>query len=102
MDPRSYNEKRDFRRIEMVDCPISFRNLATGDTGTGTVRNLSGGGLLVACGSALPMGAHFRVTVKPERSLVPPLDAEAEVVRVIQVANGYEIGFTITSFAPVP
>ena len=100
MGPRTYDEKRDFRRMEMVDCPVTFRNLATGESGTGSVRNLSGSGLLITSVQALPVGARFQINVTPARSLVPPLDAQAEVVRVTAGTNGYDIALTITSFGP--
>ncbi len=96
--PRDYLEKRDFRRMDMVECPVALRNLATGETVTGCVRNLSGSGLLVASPQELPLGGKYHLKVTPERSVVPPLDAEAEVVRVKHNGQGYEIGMVITAF----
>jgi hypothetical protein len=70
----------------------------TGETGNCTVRNLSGGGLLIICGQPLPVGARLQVNVTPARSLVSPLDAEAEVVRVTATDAGFEIGLAVKSF----
>jgi hypothetical protein len=93
-------EKRDFRRMDMVECPVALRDLASGETLTGCVRNLSGSGLLITSPRELPLGGKFHLKVIPEGSLVPPLDAEGEVVRVKPNGQGYEIGLVITAFGP--
>ena len=99
MAPREYDEKRDFRRM-VLDCPVSYHDPATGEGGTGVLRNLSGSGLLMTCEREIPTGTRLHINVTPERSLVPPLDAEVEVVRVTPAEGGFEIGLSITGFNP--
>lgn len=97
---RDYQEKRGFRRMALEECPATYRIASSGEQGAGVVRDLSGGGMRLHCDRPLAPGTRLLVTVAPERSTIPPLEAEAEVVRISEVPGGYEIGLTVITFSP--
>jgi hypothetical protein len=94
-----YSEKRDFMRME-VECPMSFRIQGEGQVYQGTARDLSASGLSILCQQEVAEGSVLEVNVQPEKSIVPPLQATVEVMRVSSPAPGqFELGVKITAMA---
>lgn len=90
-----FSEKRNFFRMD-VGCPMQFRRQDDPTMLTGTVRDLSASGLGFVCQQELSEGAMIEVIISPEKAIVPPLQAMAEVVRVsAQGGDSYEIGVRI-------
>ena len=91
-----FTEKRDFYRME-VGCPMQFKIQGDPALHTAVVRDLSASGLGFVCQQALAEGSVVEVVVSPEKAIVPPLQAIAEVVRLSPQDDGsYEIGVKIT------
>ena len=90
-----YNEKRDFGRVG-VECEMTFQLEKYGERYRGIARNLSATGMLVTTDKEVAKGVRLDVRVQPEESIVPPLEATVEVLRVDRLATGeYELGLTI-------
>ncbi|MFU8837834.1 MAG: PilZ domain-containing protein [Thiohalomonadaceae bacterium] len=91
-----FSEKRDFFRME-VGCPMQYRQEGSGEAlQQGTVRDLSASGLSFICQQRLSEGDRLEVVISPEKAIVPPLHASAEVVRVSeQETGGVEVGVKI-------
>lgn len=90
-----YAEKRDFLRMG-VDCSVRCTEVASGQVCTGRAHNLSAGGLALTVAHSYPTGTRLEVRIEPERSIVPPLHALVEVVRVDSGADGgYRLGVEI-------
>jgi len=97
---RTFHEKRDFRRMDLGDCPFSFRLVEGGETGQGTVTNLSGSGMLLTMQRELPPGTLMAVKLAPQQALVPPFTAVVEVVRAQPLDGcGYRTAVVIKSRA---
>ncbi len=92
---RAYEEKRDFMRMG-VECRVSMEVVDSGERLVGQASNLSATGLLIACDRALPLGTMVEISLVAERSIVPPLDALAEVVRVVPAGESFHLGVKIT------
>ena len=75
------DDQRDFRRMN-IDCPVNFRRERADGFCVGTVRNLSGRGLLLNSHEALQLGDRLEVDIRPANTLTPSLHAIVEVVRV--------------------
>ena len=98
MNPRDYSEKRDFIRMA-VGATMSFKVRGSGEHVAGVAKDLSASGLSIICDKALSLGDVLEVNVTPEHSVVPPLDALVEVVRVDDLGDGsYELGTSIVEF----
>lgn len=96
-----YSEKRDFMRMA-VECPMTFRIQGESTLYQATARDLSASGLLILCQQEVAEGALLVVSVQPEQSLVPPLQAVCEVMRVSSPAPGqFELGVKINEMLPV-
>ena len=92
---RDYDEKRNFRRIE-VECPGRYRREGESEFVAATVCNLSGGGIALRVERELPVDSLLEVQVVPEQPLMPPLHARVEVVRADGGgAEYYEYGTVI-------
>ncbi|MGA7802656.1 MAG: PilZ domain-containing protein [Gammaproteobacteria bacterium] len=92
---RNYSEKRDFLRMG-VDCPVRCTELESGEACTGRAHNLSARGIALTVARRYPPGTRLEVRIEPERSLVPPLHALVEVVRLESVSDGsYQLGAEI-------
>jgi hypothetical protein len=95
-----YSEKRDFMRMA-VDCPMTFCIRGEGTAYHATARDLSASGLLIVCQQEIPEGSLLEVSVQPEQSLVSPLQAVCEVMRVSSPAPGrFELGVKINEILP--
>lgn len=90
-----YDEKRDFYRMT-IDSPVTFRVEGGDQTHHGVAKDLSAIGMLIVSQQEAPVGATVEVSMRTENSLVPPLRARGEVLRV-KPLNGsdYEIGIRI-------
>ncbi|MDX9768463.1 MAG: PilZ domain-containing protein [Ectothiorhodospiraceae bacterium] len=85
---RDYEEKRGFPRMQL-DCPIEIVEPSGGQMHLGTARNLSADGALFHAPVAFAAGTVLTIQIVPEKTVVPPLRAEVEVVRVDQEPEGY-------------
>jgi hypothetical protein len=98
--PRAYEEKRKFHRMTL-DCPLTF-GLA-GETKSTAARclNLSSSGVLFVTERAVQVGSLLRINITPQKAVVPPLDAVAEVLRIVPDAdpNRYRIAARITELS---
>lgn len=100
MLPRGdYEEKRDFARMGM-ECPASFQIEGDETIKKGMATDLSATGLCLSSDEALGMGVIVKVVVKPDRSIVSPLKARAEVVRCDKASYGYSIGLKVLEIMP--
>lgn len=81
MQPRDYEEKRDFIRM-LLDHPVQCTDVATGARFTGQAKDLSGTGLCLETTRDCVPGALLEVRIEPDKAVVPPLHAVVEVVRV--------------------
>lgn len=95
-----YDEKRDYFRM-CLDCPMTFRVQGESETHEGIAKDLSSSGLLIGCDVEVPTGSLLEVTVQPDKSVVAPLEAIVEVVRVNgSGTSGVELGTEIKEFLP--
>ncbi len=83
-----YEDRRDFYRMQF-NWPIALIDIATGTQHTAMGRNLSAEGVSFYCAQAFAPGARLRVRVAPDKTLVSPLDAEVEVLRVTPENDGF-------------
>lgn len=95
-----YEEKRDFARMG-VECPATFRVEGQESLHGAVATDLSASGLQLRCADALPVGARVVVEMTPEKTIVPPLKAKAEVVRCYEDGQGgYRLGLNILEMLP--
>lgn len=93
-----YEEKRDHRRMG-IDSPMRFTVVDTGEVHDGIARDLSANGMLIECGVPIAVGAMLEINVTPERTVVAPLEAVAEVVRVESAGpDRFNVGVAIRSY----
>ncbi|MFN2309997.1 MAG: PilZ domain-containing protein [Gammaproteobacteria bacterium] len=99
MQPRDYEEKRDFIRM-LLDHPVLCTDVASGEQFTGQARDLSGTGLCLVLARAHVPGDLLEVRIEPGRAVVPPLHALVNVVRVEPDADGtcFRVGARIREF----
>ena len=92
---RDYSEKRDFLRMG-VDCQVRCTELQSGEACTGRAHNLSARGIALSVTRRYPPGTRLEVRIEPEHSIVPPLHALVQVVRMESAADGsYRLGAEI-------
>ena len=90
-----YDEKRDFYRMT-IDSPVTFRVEGNDQPHHGIAKDLSAIGMLLVSEHEAPVGATVELKMATENSLVPPLRARGEVLRVKPLnGNAYEIGIRI-------
>ena len=90
-----YDEKRNFYRMT-VDSPMTFRVDGETQAHAGLAKDLSAIGMLFVSEQEAPVGATVELSMTTKDSLVPPLRACGEVLRVTPVnGSGYEIGVRI-------
>ena len=77
---RNYQEKRNFIRMK-VDTPVSVKN-PQGEHTSGRCLDLSGGGLLIAMSTAIPVGTQLEIAVSSHHGHSPMLRAMTKVCRV--------------------
>lgn len=102
MLPRGdYQEKRDFSRMG-VECRMTYTVVGEIASITAVAKDLSATGLLISTDREVPLGTLLEVCLTPEQSLVPPLEASVEVVRVEAPEVGrYELGVLIKEMKPI-
>lgn len=90
-----YDEKRTFYRMT-VDSPMTFRVNGDEQAHHGLAKDLSAIGILFVSEHDAPVGATVEVSMTTSNSLVPPLRARGEVLRVKPLdGRQYEIGVRI-------
>ncbi len=96
---RDFDEKRDFIRM-LLEVPLHCKDPDSGEILTGRACDLSSKGLSFVLDRAYGAGKTLEVRIRPEKSLVPPLHARVEVVRVEPDADGrsYRIGARILEY----
>lgn len=99
MQPRDYEEKRDFIRM-MLDHPVQCTDVKTGERFTGQAKDLSGTGLCLELTRNCAPGMLLEVRIEPDKAVVPPLHALVEVVRVEPDVSGerFRVGMHIREF----
>jgi len=97
-----FEEKRSSFRM-LLDCPITYQDLAVGQPQLGQCLNLSIDGMLLTVKQVIPVGARLRVRVEPKLAISPPLSALVEVLRVDHQAASaeYTLAARITAIDPV-
>ena len=91
-----YSEKRDFFRMNM-NCGMEYTINGSGVRKSGLMKNLSGDGVLIEIDQQVEPGTEVRLSIKPEKSLTPPLDVTIEVLRCDKNdPEHYEIAGNIT------
>jgi hypothetical protein len=73
-------EKRDFYRM-VVDGEVRYRIDGESQVSSGSVKNLSNSGLMMASDREITPGTKITVAIIPGHAITPPLMAEAKVIR---------------------
>ena len=94
-----YSEKRDFIRMP-VHCPIALRDPAAQLNERARLLDLSATGIRFISPRLLDQGARLEITLSPENSITPPLEAEIAVIRCDEIEDGFETAATIETMAP--
>lgn len=94
LEPRTYNEKRNFIRMR-IDTPVEVT--CNGERFTARCRDLSGSGMLLACDRALPIDAEVTVFIAQEGENHNPFHATGRVVRADAGDDGYIVGLALTA-----
>ncbi|MGB1296932.1 MAG: PilZ domain-containing protein [Psychrobium sp.] len=81
------DDNRSFTRMD-VDCGVRFKMDGSSDLMYGTVHNLSAQGVSFATNEPLPQDAELFIEVNSGGGSVPPLMANALVLRCTEAANG--------------
>jgi hypothetical protein len=90
-----FSEKRDFHRM-VVDGEVRYRIEDESQISSGTVKNLSNSGLLMASDKEILPGTRMTLSIIPGHAITPPLLAEAKVIRCESGENDqYNIACTI-------
>lgn len=98
-NPRDYAEKRGFNRMALNDCPLTYRVQGNEEVHEGVAQNLSSSGIHMVCDRELEPGTLLEVKITPAMTVVAPLEALVEVVRVQAVNGGcFEVGAAIKGF----
>ncbi|MCK5092083.1 MAG: PilZ domain-containing protein [Gammaproteobacteria bacterium] len=91
------SDMRDFRRIS-IDCGVTLKNLDSGSVYSGVATNLSATGVLIECKDQLAVGDQLEINIVPEKTIVPPLHALVEIIRIGQGGEGkvYQVACAIS------
>jgi hypothetical protein len=73
-------EKRDFHRM-VVDGSVRYRIEGESQVSSGTVKNLSNSGMLMASDKEISPGTRMTIAIVPGHAITPPLMAEVKVIR---------------------
>ena len=93
---KDYSEKRDYPRM-CIDCAARYRVDGHDKVVTAIAKELSGGGLLLRVENKLPVGTRLNVEIRPGKSITPPLNAVAEVLRCDEGEKEYLVACSIVS-----
>ncbi len=92
------SDQRDYRRMP-IECEISFRVGGSHEAYSAQARNISSKGMLFRTEHRLQVGDSLVVNVTPAQTIVEPLNARAEVIRIDSLAEGgYEVACKIREF----
>lgn len=95
MIKRDYSEKRDFIRMT-INTPAKIVMEQQGGSTQGVCKDLSGSGMLLTVDDRLPVDSELVVTLMPEGSNEPMLQARCSVARSLKAAdNKYLLGLEI-------
>lgn len=94
-----YSEKRDHIRMP-VHCPVSIRDARGEYDETAELLDLSASGVRFISAQAIDEGVRLQLTVRPQRDITPPLEAEVSVVRCNEIGNGFDIAASIDLVSP--
>ena len=81
------SEQRDFRRMT-IDCDVSWKPEGGDTLFRGRAVNLSATGLAMRCDQPVEAGQRLEIKIKPDYTVVPPLYALVEVLRVQPLEDG--------------
>ena len=92
---RNYEEQRNFRRMTL-DCAMLVTDPADGCEYAVTARDLSADGIsFLARHDGFAAAQGLEVRIEPAATIVPPLRAEIEVIRVSQEGEEYLVAAAI-------
>ncbi|MDX1598204.1 MAG: PilZ domain-containing protein [Marinobacter sp.] len=91
---KDYSEKRDFHRMQ-VNSEIKITD-TSGETFTGTCRDLSAAGMQLYVDRAVAVGEELHTILHPSGDQFPPLETVCEVVRCEPEGDGFLLGTTIS------
>lgn len=95
-----YDEKRDFARMG-IECPVIFRVEGDDSLYHGVASDLSATGLQITCTTEVSLGTQGSVELRPDKAIVPPLNARVEVMRCRELGAGsFELGLKIVEMLP--
>ncbi len=94
-----YDDKRAFARMG-VDCPAIISVNGGSTTHQAVVKDLSATGMQLSSADVLQIGVEVMVEMTPEKTIVPPLKARAEVVRCDEADGSYQLGLKIMEMLP--
>ena len=90
-----YDEKRNFIRM-FVNANVNITDPTTGNIYQGKGKNLSGDGAMFTTDGKFEVNQKLDLTITAENSKMASLNAEFEVIRVIDCGDGqYEIAGTM-------
>ena len=81
------SDMRDFRRMS-IDCGVTLKNMDSGSVYNGVATNLSATGVMIECEHQLTVGDQLEINITPEKTIVPPLQAVVEIIRIGQGSEG--------------
>lgn len=91
-----HDDRRNFYRM-MINAEVTLRRAGNPMPLIGTCLDLSATGLGVSLGEPLALGDEVHAKLASQNNGVPPLEAEAKVIRCEQQAPGsYVLGLEIT------
>ena len=83
---KDFSEKRDYIRMT-AECEIAFTDPDSSLRHHGLSKNLSGRGVLFETSKKVDAGTLAELTVSPENTATPPLNAIVEIIRVLPTAD---------------
>lgn len=99
---QSYDEKRDFPRMELDNRVRYWKNSDHKDSAIAVVKNLSGNGLLLYVDKPLELEEEISVEIKPKLKITPARTAIATVTRCQRLPEAqmgeYALACTISEF----
>ena len=92
-----YSEKRNYRRMPLNNCHVTFQMKDESSKEKGIVKNLSGDGILIMSERKLTPGDELTLVVAPQKSITAPLEAHVEIIWVEALdSKSYRAGAKIT------
>lgn len=92
------SDGRGFQRMTL-DCPMIYRSGGSDQARTATAVDISSTGISFLADQSLRVGERLVVNVTPAQSVVAPLNARVEVIRVTPADTGkFEVACKIQEF----